>query len=199
MAEASDSFDDTVTLRILNQSGNEIYADLSKNTRVDGKTMGSISDIIKTLEDSAYVLNQDADAAHVTVQQVIKYSTKNSSTGTVLDKIVTMKETDKTEDSTVDSLYYYNKVDGAMDMTYNSGSKQLKSGSTSVNVGSAVIFVVPSDRTSYDDYAKQSLAVAFKNNRTYNVEFYDVSGTNSAKVVVSFGATPPAQWILPLR
>lgn len=188
MAEASDSFDDTVTLRILNQSGNEIYADLSKNTRVDGKTMGSISDIIKTLEDSAYVLNQDADAAHVTVQQVIKYSTKNSSTGTVLDKIVTMKETDKTEDSTVDSLYYYNKVDGAMDMTYNSGSKQLKSGSTSVNVGSAVIFVVPSDRTSYDDYAKQSLAVAFKNNRTYNVEFYDVSGTNSAKVVVSFGA-----------
>lgn len=191
-AESKDSFDDAVTLRILNQNGKEVYVELSKNTRVNGEDMGSIDKVLEALQESASALNQDPGASRVSIQQVVKYSTKSS--GTVLDKIVTMTESEKTQDSTtVDSLYYYSKVPGDMEMTYNSSSRQLKNGGTSINVGNATIFVVPTNRENYDDYATQSLSVAFKNNQVYNVECYDVSGTNSAKVVVSFGANASSE------
>ncbi|MBE5039109.1 S-layer homology domain-containing protein [Ructibacterium gallinarum] len=188
-AESSDSFDDTITLRILNQNGQEEYLVVTKSTRVNGKDMGSVNGVLDALMDTANLQNTDPENSNVDVQQVVKYTTKNSSSGRAVDKIITVTDdtiTNSGKETTVDTLYYFTPA-ASGSMTYTSSSKQLKGTGVNINIGSSIIFVVPSDRDSFDDYAKNSLAVTFKNNQEYYVEVYDVSNTNSAKIVVCYG------------
>lgn len=210
-AKSDDNFDDTITLRILTQSGSEIFAELAKNTKIYGKVVddwadedkeiNSVQDILAVLKESAQELNQDKDAENVDMHQVIKYTTRQSGGATVLSKIVTMTPSNVTQDKvTTDKLYYYDKVDASDSLKYVSASKQLKNNDVNVNVGSATIFTVPSNRRDYDDYGKKSLSSALKNGSTYNVEVYDVSGTNSAKILVVYGesAATPVDYYSPI-
>ncbi len=189
--EPKDKFDDTITLRILTQTGKEIFADVAGNTKFDGETQ---DDPVAYLSEIACgkdsQLNKDDGATNVTVQQPIKYSTRTSGGKTVLNKVITMQPTEKTQSEiTTDKLYFYSKVDASKKMTYTSSSKQLKNtAGVSVNIGSAIVFAVPSDRKAYDDYAKKTSS-AFASSLSYKVELFDVTGTNAAKVVVMFDAS----------
>ncbi len=211
-AKSDDNFDDTITLRILTQSGSEIFAELAKNTKIYGKVaddwadeekeINSVQDILAVLKESAQELNQDEDAENVDIHQVIKYTTRQSGGSTVLSKIVTMTPTSNTQDTNVDKLNFYNKVSASTgdEMKYVSASKMLSNNNASVNVSTSIIFSVPSNRRDYDDYSKKSLSSALKNGNQYNVEVYDVTGANNAKVIVLFGesAATPVDYYSPI-
>ena len=187
IAAAKGSFDDEQTLRILSQSGSKVEVALQKNVRVDGETC-TVDEAVSKLQAAAAGQNQDPEASGVSIHQTIKYTTKVSGGKTIADKIYTAIDEASGVDTVTDKLYQFTSISGAMDMTYNSTAKQLRSGNISVNIGNATVFVVPSNRNTYDDYRKGTLSTTFKNNKAYNVEVFDVSKTNNAKVVVCYGA-----------
>lgn len=187
MANADATFEEAKTLRILTQSGSEILATLNKDVKINNSSYSSIDAIVTELSSSAALQNNDEDNQNVTVQQVIKYTTKGSSSNPTLEKIYTASSVSSGQEIGTDSLYYYNKTRGDVPMKYTSSAKQLSGSGSNVNVSSAVVFMVPSNRASYDDYKKTTISSAFKNTKNYNVEAFDVSTTNSAKVVVCYG------------
>lgn len=180
------SFDDEKLVRILNQNGSEVMLTLTNNTKINGKTY-SVSGAMDELKAAAAMQNKDADASGVSVHQLIKYTTKVSSGTTVLDKVYTAEAVSSGDDAVNDKLTIYDKVNGRVDMKYNSSSKQLSGNGTSVNVSKAVVLVVPSARGDYDSYKKTTVSNTFRNNRTYNVEVFDISKTGYAQVVVCYG------------
>lgn len=188
VANSDSNFDDTKTLRILAQSGSEVKLNITKDTQVDGQTQGSTDGVVTALNASARLQNKDTAAENVGIHQLIKYSTRQSNGTTIVSDIYTGALTTKGESITSDTLHAYSKFQADASMKYVSNSKQLTSGNTSINIGSAIIFVVPSNRNAYGDYAKSSVSTVFKNNRSYNVEIFDLTTTNTAKVVVCYGA-----------
>lgn len=180
------SFDDEKLVRILNQNGSEVMLTLNSNTKINGKAY-SVSGAMDELKSSASMQNQDKDASGVSVQQLIKYTTKVSSGTTVLDKVYTAEAVSSGSDAVNDKLTFYDKVDGSVDMKYNSSSKQLSGNGTSVNVSRAVVLVVPSVRGDFDSYKKSTVSNTFRNNGTYHVEVFDISKTGYAQVIVCYG------------
>ncbi len=186
---SSSVFDASVYLRVMNQSGKEQKILLKDGVRINGGEGKSVAEAISWLEGSADLQNTDL-ASGKGIYQLIKYTTKTNSDGTVFDKIYTAA--DATEGKTIenDKLYYYSPVAATTStkMTYYSVSKKMtgEDGLT-IDVSGATVFLVPSSRGSHEDYAKVSLSSAFQNGEDYAVEVFDVSKTNSAKVVVCYG------------
>ncbi|MBQ4145057.1 MAG: S-layer homology domain-containing protein [Clostridia bacterium] len=184
-------FDTEWSIRIMNQKGSEVLALLKDGVRVNGSSC-TVDEVKEALAESAAIQNSDIGGAVDEYQQLIKYVTVGSGTTLQVSKIYTMKEAYAGAEIIVDKPTIYANVDATMTAQYNATSKKLaiKDGDTTVaniGVGSATIFIVPTDRKAYSDYAKVSLASAFKDNGTYNVEVFDVSKTNNAAVVVCYG------------
>ena len=186
IADSSSSFNDSRSVRILAQNGEEEYVVLDTTTRIDGTSKDTVDALVTLLKNAAAEQNNDENT-NVTVQQVIKYTTKTSNGEAVLENVYTAASTSKGLEIDAGNLYYYNKTKGNVPMQYNSSAKKLTAGSVSVSVGSAVVFMVPSDRGAYDDYDKVSVSSAFKDTYSYNVEAFDVTTTNTAKVIVCYG------------
>lgn len=185
----SDSvFDDVKEVRVLNQNGTTVSVMLTAEAKINGAPVGTSENAITILTNTALNQNKDAHNGTATYHQMIKYTTRNTSLGTTFDKIYTANDNvGATVES--DKLYVYSAVKADAGMKYNKATKKLTStAGVTLDVGSATILVVPADRGAYDDYAKRSLTQVFKNETTnYYIEAYDVSKTNSAKVVVCYG------------
>lgn len=188
VAKSDSHFDDEKTLRVLAQNGSQVMLTINKDTRVDGDPKGSTDGVITALNASALIQNKDAEATNVGIHQLIKYTTRQVNGVTVLSDIYTGTPATKGQSITSDVLHAYTKTQADTSMKYNGSAKQLSSGGASINIGSATIFVVPSNRNAYDDYAKSSLSTVFKNENSYQVEIFDLTTTNTAKVVVCYGA-----------
>lgn len=186
------TFDDTLEIRILNQNGSVASVLLTSDVKVDNTPVTLASDAENLLRISATKQNKDANGGTATIHQLIKYTTRNTAQGVVFDKIYTATDNvGATIES--DKLYILNAVKGDTEVTYNSASKKLTtSGGATIDVNGATVFVVPTSRAAYDDYAKKSVSDVFKNNQKYFVEAFDVSKTNNAKVVVCYGVSATA-------
>lgn len=189
----SSNFDSDWTVRIMNQNGSEILALLKDGVRVDG-TSRTVSEVRAILSSTATVQNSDLGGNVADSQQLIKYVTAGTGSSLQLTKIYTMDEVFSGADVVPDDPTIYGNVKATMSAKYSSTSKKLTitdNGTTvaSIGIGSAIIFKVPTDRGVYGDYAKVSLAAAFKDGPTYSVEVFDVSKTNNAKVVVCYGGS----------
>ncbi len=187
IANADSVFDDQKTVRILSQNGSQVMLNINKDTRINGSTMESTDKIVSALQMAAAKQNNDAEATNVTIHQLIKYTTRVVDGATVLSDIYTGTETTNGQNITSDVLHYYTKVQADSSMQYTAVAKQLSGNGTSINIGSALVFVVPSNRSSYDEYAKSSLSTVFKDKKPYYVEVFDMTTTNTAKVVVCYG------------
>lgn len=185
------SFDNEKEMRILTQSGSIITAELRDKVRVDG-TPCTAEEAYDLLVESAKMQNNDENE-NCTVQQLVKYTTKSSGGTTVVDKIYTAVGTSTGMKIEGDELYFYNKVTGADSMKYTYSTKKLSNKDTNIAIGSATVFVVPTDRTDYSDYIIKTVDAVFKSNQSYNVEFFDVSKTNSAKIVVCYGGNASSE------
>ncbi len=189
MRSSGSVFDDTKEIRIMNQNGSPITVLLTADVKIDGNPVTDVADAERLLGIAASYQNKDSHGGTATIQQVVKYTTRNTSKGTILDKVYTGQSVSAGATAENDKLYFYNVITGADTMTYNSATRKLTGGGVTIDVSSATVFVVPSNRTSHNDYAKKSVSEAFKNNQSYSVEVYDVSKTNSAKVVVCYGGS----------
>lgn len=187
------SFDDERMARIMNQNGSEVTANIVKNTRINGQSYSSVSDIMDALRDSASLQNNDEGAIGADVTQLIKYTTRVSGGTTVLDRIYTAEKTALGVEAVSDELHMYDAVDASTDLTYNITSKQLTSGRTSLNVSNATIFAVPSNRGDYTAYRKTTVASQFRKGVAYNVEAFDVSKTGYPQVVVCYGSNSSSE------
>lgn len=184
-------FDTEWSMRIMNQKGAEVLATVKDGVRVNGSSC-TVEELKEILAESADLQNSDEGSEINEYQQLIKYVTVGSGTSLQISKIYTMNEAFSGAEIIVDKPTIYANVNATMSAQYNATSKKLvvKDGSTtvaSIGVGSSTIFIVPTNRKAYDDYAKVSLASAFKDNGIYNVEVFDVSKTNNAAVVVCYG------------
>ncbi len=190
MRNSDSVFDDTREVRILNQNGNVVSVLLTSDVKIGGNPVSSVAEAEFLLGNAAANMNKDSHGGTADVHQVIKYTTKNTSKGTILDKVYTAQSVNGGSTVENDKLYFFNVINGATEVTYNSASKKLTTaGGATLDVNGATVFVVPSSRSSYDDYAKKSVSDVFKNNQKYFVEAFDVSKTNNAKVVVCYGGS----------
>lgn len=186
---SSDVFSDEIEIRMMTAAGQTAYYNLSKNTRINGENFASASKALDALEDAASLSNTDG-GQNVTIQQVVKYTTRTtSSEGTILDTIETAEAVSNGQEITNDALYIYDRVSADEALEYTSSGRYLTaSNGAKVNIANADIFIVPSNRRDYNEYRRGNLSSNFKNGGTYNVEVFDMSTTNAASVVVLYNA-----------
>ncbi len=187
---ASDKFEESIEIKVLTAGGQTVLYNVYKGTRVNGEVCSTPSQVLRALEDAAEVSNTDG-GENLTIQQVIKYTTKTTKNeGTVLDSIITAENTELlSNDISDDELYVYGKVRASEESKFLKSSRSLTiSNGGKINIGNAIIFSVPNNRREYTEYKKQSLDLAFKNGASYNVEVFDVETGGMAKVVVLYGA-----------
>lgn len=183
------NFDGEAQFKIINSDGSaeQLYA--YKNTTVDGISYGSGAEIVAQLKVTAENQNtNDADGGQA-IQQLVKYSTKTVDGQKVIDKIVTATANANGGEVVADKLTVFggnSSSSNEMTMTYNSSSKLFEGGGKKVNVSNATVIMVPGSRDDYDSFRKTSLSTSFKDKQNYTVEFYDVSATNAARVVVYY-------------
>lgn len=188
VAKASSSFSDEKTVRLINQNGSQITANISNDTRVDGQSFSSVAAVESALEASANLQNKDPNAENVSIHQLIKYVTRTSGGTTYLSKIYTGTKTDTGVSSvTSDSLPFYSKVNGSVAMLCSTNGTLTGNGTT-INASSAIVFNVPSNRSASDDYSKTTGSSAFKKGIEYNVEVFDLTTTGKAYAIVCYGA-----------
>lgn len=181
----SGSFDDEAEFLVLTSTGTSEYIKTYKNTRINGETYATGSDVINRLHETAR--NQNSGSGKEAIQQLVKYSTRTSGGKTVFDNIYTAGSVDKGAEVVNDKLTILASVTADDPAVYNSSTKVLTVGSTKINVSSAKVISVPDDRSEYSDFGAKTYSSVFKNNGSYNVEVFDVSATNSAKIVVVYG------------
>ncbi len=189
---ATGTFSDTIPVKILSQDGKKQELTITGDTLVNGQKQGSAQDVVNALALANDSVNTDG-GSNITVQQLVKYSTRVSNGAMVVDRFYTATSTDKGESLVSDKLYYYNAADASSKSSYTTTGTRFTNGSKSISASNSIVFVVPSDRSQHDDYSKSTVASTFRTvtasaTQGYNVEFYDVSPTNIAKVVVSYGA-----------
>lgn len=185
-----------IIFEVLTQSGTKTKIAFYDKTKINGQKIANedYDAALETLVETAALSHTDGGDG--TARQLIKYSTKTVDGNPVFDSIVTV--TDDTNNDTKggdaenDTLRMYGSITSEDSAKYTSSSKVFKSGSSSLYLGSAVVFVIPETPTDYSGYRKGS-ASDFKNNKNYKIEAFDISTSKTAKVVVYYGGNSSAE------
>ena len=199
--------DEKVRFSILTQSGSKSEYYAYNKTKVNGETFDNYDKLLAKLEETAK-LSRDVEyagdetvkhSADYPIEQVIKFSTTTNKGETVIDEIITV--TNDTKIKTIDSqrtvkateLTFYTgnyttDTENDLKVTYGSTNKSLKgNGSKSAYVSSStIVFEVPFDRTATKNYKKSSIS-NFANGKTYYMDFCDMTGTGTARVILLYG------------
>ena len=187
----SSGLDETVAINILTESGSKVSYYAYEKTSINGTTFATYDEFLAALDDTAYasgVGNYPGTVEDADYSQMVKFTTKTNKGDTVIDNIITATSADKGQDISADKIYFYD-VDGFKaddELTYNSANRQLVLGSKKINMSSALMFKIPEDRGTTKDYKKMTFN-DLDNGDKYKVEFYDVTGTNSAKIILFYG------------
>ena len=180
-AEDKESFDGDVTFRVLDSAGKTQYIKTYRSTSVNGEPCTTGTDVLKALKDA---INNGKSGAEG-VQQVIKYTTKTVNGNVVFDKVYTATSVDKGGEIVSDKLTTLSNIKREDTAKYE--SSYITCNGTKINLGSAIVFIVPEDGV-YNNFKKSSVSYVFNASGNYNVEVFDVSATNVPKVVVAYGA-----------
>ena len=181
--------DDDSQIRVLTQDGSKKDYYVYKNTTVNGKEYSTGEAVREALSDTAKLSNTDTNSG-LSVQQVIKFTTKNYKGRLCLDEIYTVTKDSVINDKTgIDlnnkTLTYMKLVNASTEMKYS--SNKLSGNGIDLGVSGSYVFLVPSERTDRDGYKKSTASSSFRNNQKYEVEAFDVSKTGAAKVIVLYG------------
>ena len=176
--------DDYREVRVLTQSGSEEMIILNEDSRINGDKCSDLDDALIFLAETAAIMNNDPYAENVEYNQVIKYTTRSVNGDKAFAKMYVAEEATNGGDLKSDELNFYAKLDASEEVKYNSNSKQFRGKNGLVSANNAIVFVVPSDRESFDDYSKKN---PFKHDKTYYIEAFDVATTGNAKVIVCYG------------
>ncbi len=180
-----------LAFNIITSSGKTIYYAYD-NTSINGATFASYTELLDALDDtilpSGDVSIYPGTVDNEDYSQLVKFSTKTYKGKTVIDEIITKTDKLAGEEVKTDELHFFAK-DGFLvddDCEYDSTNKLLEGATKSITLNNALIFRIPEDRADIDDYKKISLN-DLKHGEDYKVEFYDVTGIDSAKVVLVYG------------
>ncbi len=172
------NFEEIAQIEIITKSNikGSIYTITSKS-KLNGSRK-SLSDFVEELDK----LSNLSDTEDGDYKQLVKFTV---SKGSEIDEIVTYELKDTSGDIEAEKLYLYSGIDKTDSCTYSSSAKELRLGSQKIYIGSAFILSTPSNSGTAGKYKAMSLS-DLENNATYKVECFDVTGTNSAKVVVVY-------------
>ncbi len=181
---------ETLKLNILTASGDKISYPVYENTKINGKTFDSFSSMLEKLAESAYPSGEEnyPNVSNGKYSQMIKFTSILYGGNQVIDGIITAENAQYGNILSPDHLYLYN-VEGFTVgdlLTYNPQNLQLTNGTKKVNVVNATIFQIPENRAEIKNYKTISRRV-LNNNEKYHMELYDVSATNTAKVILVYG------------
>lgn len=183
-----DPFESNVEIRVRTASNSGARIWTYKNTTVDGQTVSDGYTVVSKLKEAARSADIATDKTNG-IQQVIKYTTKTVDGKTVFDKIITANGVSKGKEVVSDELTKFTSVDATENFVYNSSTNKLTGEDSKLTIGlsGAIVFTVPDDneRNDVDKFSKKSVSDVFKNGISYNIEVYDVTASNTAKVVVA--------------
>lgn len=194
----TNNMEDTLRLRILTKDKQRKFYDCDKNSKLNGKLISDANEYLRLLKASAALqaanVEKENAGASSDASQVIKFTVRN---GNIIDEIITAEqgapvgsiETDKlimspsfvtTADSdTSRKGTSYNSSNGLTSNDLNNNGKK------TVRLSGAIMFYVPKDRSSSDDFTVISTS-DLKSGRKYNVEIFDLTTANLPKVVVFY-------------
>ncbi len=180
---------DTFRLRVLTQNNTKVDYNIRKGTRVNGVSVQTADDFINELYVGASYQKTGTDGI-TNIQQVIKYTTS----GNYITNVVTVTgdtvANGRVDNLSTDKLYKYGGLDplrNPVDLTYS--NNKLSGSGVDLSVQNSIVFVVPTDqnRRKAENFSKRDSGV-FSTGRTYKeIEAFDVSGANSARVIVMYG------------
>ena len=161
---------------------------VAKKVKVDGETYTNADDVLEILEDGASSNLSNIDGSTARYSQLIKYSLNSSGEINSIETVI-FGENEDPSDDTVFKGYSVNRPSNKK-LTYKSQSYDFvnpNSTSDKFRINSSTqVFVVPLNRSDYDSYGRKSYGY-FKNDRSYIVEAYDVTGSlKVAKAVVVY-------------
>ena len=187
---------DDFRLRVMTQdgSGTKIDYGIRRSTTINGATFDTVDDFVNELFETASY-QKTGDYGNTGLQQVIKYTTSTYNGTPCIDAIYTVTaSTDVSGGQTIETDRLYNYADlnrGNVRLTYTTGSSlRNTSENIQLSVGSAIVFVVPDQdqRSDLDSFRKTTASSYFSTSRAYDsIEAFDVSQTNSARVIVVYG------------
>lgn len=180
---------DSFRLRVLTQNNTKVDYNIRKGTRINGNSIQTADEFIDELYTGA-AYQKSGTSGMSTIQQVVKYTTS----GNYITDLVTVTS-DTVKDGRVDSLstgalYKYaalDPVNSSVDLTYS--NNKLSGSGVDLSVQNSIVFVVPTDanRNKAENFSKRDSGV-FSTGRTYKeIEAFDVTGANSARVIVMYG------------
>ncbi len=198
--------DDILVFNILTESGSKVSYYAYEKTKINGNDdFADFDDLLATLDDTAYASgdgNYPGTVEEADYSQMVKFTTKTNKGETVIDNIITAEAVTDGKNVSSDDLYFYDvegfKADKVFEDTDNDGedeetyltkykaTKELSYGSSLINISGARIFQIPEDRSDTKNYKKLTLN-DFDTNSKYSVELYDVTTTDSAKIVLVYG------------
>lgn len=189
-----------IKLNILNQSGSKVIYALHDHTKLNGNDYNGDYDTLKNDLKAAHT----ASTAYTGMTtgndyyQVVKFTTSTSKGSGYIDEIVTATATDSGKTLETDKLYYYTSLGGDTALGYNAGSSNLvAAGQTrGVRTTDAVVFLVGTNINDTTNIKKVATSGAFAFDGTYKAEFYDVTSSSSAKVVVVYESSKPQNDLL---
>lgn len=190
--EATFSSIDDFQVRILTQNNSKTDFHIRKGTTVNGVSCSTAYDFLDALREGASY-QKTGEVGHTDVQQVVKYTYTTYKGNQCIDTLYTVTpNTDVKDGQTVESDKLYNFANlerGEVSLKY--ANSKLSSGNIQLSVGSSIVFVVPpQDQRNDTDRFRKATNSYFSTNKTYDsVEAFDVSNTNSAKVVVVYGGS----------
>lgn len=202
----STGLDETLIFNILTESGSKVSYYAYDKTKINGNDFADFDELLDTLDDTDFASGEssypgiteegvtDEDLKeNAKYSQLVKFTTKTNKGETVIDNIITAEAATTGNNVSSEDLYFY-AVDGFLAddaLTYKSTNKQLTDGTKKINMSSSLIFKIPEDRSETKEYKKMTTS-DLDNNTGYNVELYDVTGTNSAKIVLIYGGASTA-------
>ncbi len=133
------------------------------------------------LIDGANTYSYDSVLANLTTGGTAVYKFTTNSKGEI-EEIIACEAVNAGQDITAEKLYKYTPT--GSDDTYKYNSSNLVSDDEKIYIGQAIIIRVPATRTNVNDYKNWTTGSFAADKDGYKVEFYDVTTTKSAKVVL---------------
>lgn len=192
--------DDVLVFNILTESGSKVSYYASEKTKINGSNdFADFDELLDELDDTAYASgdgNYPGTVDNAEYSQMVKFTTKTNKGETYIDNIITAEAETDGKSISSDDLYFYNvegfKADKVLEddkeiyPTKYKSTKALEYASALINISGAKIFQIPEDRSDTKNYKKLTLN-DFDTISKYSVELYDVTTTDSAKIVLVYG------------
>ena len=175
----TDNFESSARVNIVTKSNTSgTPYTITTKSKLNGAVVGDINTFVDLL-DAASQESTDPTTKDGDFKQLVKFSTTK---GTEIEEIITYESQTAGKDIVTDELYRHSGIDQTVNCSYISSSKEMTQNGTKIYLGNATIIAAPSYTASAGKYKFMSAGSIVNGN--YKIEVFDVTKTNSAKVVV---------------